>query len=134
MPAATTITLQTSNRHEMVDITAKVKSALRSSGVESGLCCVYCPHTTAGIAVNENTDPAVRKDILSAYERAVPRNQGFTHDEGNSDSHTQSVLTGAQQTFIVENGKLLLGQWQAIYFMEFDGPRSRQVHIKVIAG
>ena len=134
MPAATTITLQTTQRHEMVDITAKVKAALRATGVESGLCCVYCPHTTAGIGVNENTDPSVRTDILSAYTRVIPRDMGFTHGEGNSDSHTQSVLTGAQQTFIVEHGKLLLGHWQAIYFMEFDGPRSRQVHVKVVAG
>lgn len=134
MPAPVEIRLQTSQRHEMVDITAKVKNAVRAAGIDSGLCVVYCPHTTAGISVNENTDPDVRKDILSAYERAVPREQGFTHSEGNSDSHTMSVLTGASQTFIVEGGKLLLGHWQAIYFMEFDGPRSRQVFVKVLPG
>jgi secondary thiamine-phosphate synthase enzyme len=134
MPAASTIEIKTTQRNEMVDITARVKAAVRTAGVESGLCVVFCPHTTAGIAVNENTDPDVRADVLSAYRRAVPRDQGFTHSEGNSDSHTMSVLTGAQQTFIVEHGKLLLGHWQAIYLMEFDGPRDRQVHVKVAAG
>jgi secondary thiamine-phosphate synthase enzyme len=134
MPASSQLTLQTSQRHEMVDITSKVKNAVRSAGVDSGMCVVFCPHTTAGIAVNENTDPDVRKDILSAYQRAVPRDQGFSHDEGNSDAHTQSVLTGASHTFIIDHGKLVLGHWQAIYFMEFDGPRSRQVLVKVVAG
>jgi len=134
MPATTTFEIKTSQRNEMVDITARVKAAVRTAGVESGLCVVFCPHTTAGIAVNENTDPDVRTDVLAAYRRAVPRDQGFAHDEGNSDAHTMSVLTGAQQTLIVEHGKLLLGHWQAIYLMEFDGPRGRQVHVKVAAG
>jgi secondary thiamine-phosphate synthase enzyme len=134
MPQATSLEIQTAQRQELVDVTAKVKAAVRAAGVESGLCVVYCPHTTAGITVNENTDPAVRADVLAAYRRLVPRDQGFTHDEGNSDAHTMSVLTGVQQTFIVENGKLLLGHWQAIYFAEFDGPRKRTVHVKVVAG
>lgn len=134
MPAAAELSLKTTERFEMVDITSKVKAAVRATGIESGLCVVFCPHTTGGIAINENTDPDVRTDIAAAYERIVPREQGFKHDEGNSDSHTMSVLTGAQQTFIVDGGKLLLGHWQAIYFMEFDGPRTRQVFVKVVAG
>jgi len=134
MPTHVAIDLQTSQRHEMIDITPKVKSAVRAAGIDSGLCVVYVPHTTAGLCINENTDPDVRKDILQAVQRAVPREQGFTHDEGNSDSHAQSVLVGASQSFIVDHGKLVLGHWQAIYFTEFDGPRSRQVLIKVVAG
>jgi secondary thiamine-phosphate synthase enzyme len=134
MPAHVAVDLQTTQRHEMIDITQKVKSAVRASGVDSGICVIYVPHTTAGIAVNENTDPTVRTDILSAIQRTVPREQGFVHPEGNSDSHAQSVLVGASQSFIVDHGKLVLGHWQAIYFVELDGPRSRQVLIKVLAG
>lgn len=134
MPAAVEIAVASHERHELIDITAKVKQVVKNAGIESGMCVVFVPHTTAGICVNENTDPDVRTDIVHALKKAVPKDQGFVHDEGNSDAHAQAALIGASQSFIVENGKLLLGKWQAIYFVECDGPRTRDVFIKVVGG
>jgi len=135
MPPTVTLELRTHKRHEVLDITAEVQDAVHASGVASGLCVVFCPHTTAAIAVNENTDPDVRTDLFHTLKRLVPKDDpAFRHAEGNSDAHTLSILAGAQQTFIVEQRKLLLGRWQAVYFIELDGPRSRQAYVKVVAG
>ena len=116
------------------DITAAVKDVTRKSGVESGLCVIYCPHTTAGITINENADPDVIKDLLYGFDKTFPDRPEFRHAEGNSAAHLKASCIGSSVTLIVENGLPLLGTWQGIYFCEFDGPRERQYHIKIIAG
>ena len=124
------IELRTSRQCEMVDITHSVQQCVQKSGVQSGLVCVFVPHTTAGVSLHENADPDVKRDVLYALERAIP-NSGFVHMENNSDAHTKAQMTGFSLTLIVEDGRLVLGTWQSIYFCEFDGPRRRQVYIKV---
>lgn len=123
--------ISTRKRCEMTDITREVQRYVTESGAKSGLCVVFVPHTTAGVAINENADPDVKRDILYALERAVP-NTGFDHIEGNSDAHTKAVMTGSSVNVIIENSRLLLGTWQSIYFCEFDGPRERKAFINII--
>lgn len=125
------IEVRTRKRCEMVDITRDVQQCVRESGVLEGLVCVFVPHTTAGVSINENADPDVKRDVMFALERAVP-SSGFAHMEGNSDAHTKAQMTGFSLTVIVEGGRLMLGTWQSIYFCEFDGPRQRQAFVKVI--
>lgn len=126
-----TFTLQTRRRNEFVEITEQVRQSLERSGVRDGLGVVYCPHTTAAITINENADPDVVHDVLLWLDRAIPKEQaGFRHGEGNSDSHLKASLVGSSATVIVEDGRLVLGQWQGIYFCEFDGPRQRTVRVK----
>ncbi|MDP8266249.1 MAG: secondary thiamine-phosphate synthase enzyme YjbQ [Candidatus Aceula meridiana] len=120
-------------REETVDITSDIQRFLDDNKFKSGVVVVTSPHTTAGITVNENADPDVRRDILSFFKKAIPQNQGFAHVEGNSDAHIKGSLVGFSQTFIVENGKLHLGTWQGVYFMEFDGPRQRHVWLKFLS-
>ncbi len=127
-----TVNVRSAKRCELIDITRDVSECVTNSGVQSGLVCVYVPHTTAGITINENADPDVKRDIIYALERAVP-NSGFLHGEGNSDAHTKAAMMGFSVTVIVENGHLVLGTWQSLYFCEFDGPRNRKVYIKIIA-
>lgn len=115
----------------MIDITAEVRRALQESGVTDGLVCVFVPHTTAGVSINENADPDVKRDVLFALERAVP-NSGFHHGEGNSDAHTKALMTGFSLTVIAQDGRLVLGTWQSIYFCEYDGPRHRKATVKII--
>lgn len=126
--------LQTTAEAEFVDLTSKVKGLVQKSGVSSGIVVVYCPHTTAGVTIQENTDPGLKEDILEALERTVPKDRPYRHTEENAHSHVKAALLGSSATAIVEGGKLLLGTWQGIYFVEFDGPRRRTVHVKVIAG
>ena len=127
-----TITLETKSRVEMIDITAAVQKAVREEQIESGFCFVYTPHTTAAVTINENADPDVPHDILSALERAVPYRANYRHGEGNSAAHVKSSLVGASEWVIVENGRLVLGTWQAVFFCEFDGPRTRKVFVKIL--
>ncbi|ADU97271.1 secondary thiamine-phosphate synthase enzyme YjbQ [Thermovibrio ammonificans] len=129
------ITLKTTGRNQFIDITRQVESVVLQSGVKNGICVVYVPHTTAAVTINENADPTVRKDIISMLDKLVPwREPFYEHAEGNSAAHIKSSLVGCNQTVIVQNGKLLLGTWQGIYFCEFDGPRTRRVFVKVIEG
>lgn len=125
--------IQTTRRTELVDITAQVSRAVAESGVRGGLCVVYVPHTTAGVIINENDDPDVRRDLEAFYDRIAPRDAGYRHAEGNADSHIKSTLAGASQHIPIEDGRLTLGRWQAIFFCEFDGPRHREVRIKIQA-
>jgi secondary thiamine-phosphate synthase enzyme len=119
-------------RTEMIDITGQVEAVVRQSGIANGSVIVYCPHTTAAITINENADPDVVHDILLALDEAVPRaNSGFRHSEGNSDAHCKSSLVGCNEQVLIQDGRLTLGTWQAIYFCEFDGPRSRRVIVHV---
>jgi secondary thiamine-phosphate synthase enzyme len=124
--------LQTRKRTEMIDITAEVQAEVARSGVRSGLCLVWVPHTTAGLTVNENADPSVRRDIVAALDRLVPREGDYRHSEGNSDGHIKSTLCGRDVTLIVEEGSLVLGTWQGLFFCEFDGPRHRSLLVKVL--
>jgi secondary thiamine-phosphate synthase enzyme len=128
------IEVQTRKRTEMIDITAEVQEQVAKSGVRSGLCLVWVPHTTAGLTVNENADPSVRRDILAALDRLVPREGDYTHSEGNSDGHVKSTLCGRDVTLIVEDGALVLGTWQGIFLCEFDGPRRRSVLVRALGG
>lgn len=127
--------LATRDRNTFVEITDRVRQAVRESGVRSGLCVVYCPHTTAAITVNENADPDVVHDMLLWFDRVIPKHQtGFRHGEGNSDSHLKASLVGPSVTLLVENGAPVLGTWQGVYFCEFDGPRARRFHVQVVGG
>jgi secondary thiamine-phosphate synthase enzyme len=125
--------VKTEERNGFVNITAEVRHLLAKHQLQDGLAVVYCPHTTAAITVNEGYDPDVVHDMLLWLERAVPHEQpGFRHGEGNSDSHIKASLVGSSATLLVEKGALVLGQWQAIFLCEFDGPRTRTVHVKWI--
>ena len=117
---------------EMVNITARVREAVRESGVEEGLCCVYCPHTTASITINENADPDVVHDLKFALADTFPDRVEFLHFEGNSAAHLKSSVVGASETIPISSGELVLGTWQGIYFCEFDGPRNRQFFVQVV--
>ncbi len=127
------LTLKTSRRTELVNITAEVARLVAASGVASGVCHLYVPHTTAGVTINEGDDPDVARDIEAALDRMVPREAGYKHYEGNSDSHIKSSLVGVSQSVLIEAGRLVLGRWQTIFFCEFDGPRHREVHLKIQA-
>lgn len=117
---------------EMINITARVQEIVTGLKKDIGLCCVFIPHTTAGITINENADPAVCRDMLVELNKIVPQRDYFTHLEGNSAAHIKASMMGSAVTVPVETGKLTLGTWQGIYFCEFDGPREREVWIKVI--
>jgi secondary thiamine-phosphate synthase enzyme len=123
--------------HELVEITDEVRAALRAARVSDGILVVYVPHTTAGVTVQENADPDVRRDMLLALGNAVPAKPErgeYRHAEGNSDAHVKASLVGSSATLIVKGGDLVLGTWQGVFLCEFDGPRSRTVHLKVIPG
>ena len=125
------LTVKTHKKNELVDITSEIKGIVESLNVQEGSCIVFCPHTTAGITVNEAYDPAVKTDISFSFNKISPDYSEFRHMEGNSDAHVKSSLVGCSKHFILSRGKILLGQWQGIYFAEFDGPRTREVWIKV---
>jgi len=125
------VAVETRARTELKDITREVARLVKESGVESGACQLYVPHTTAGILINESDDPDVARDIGDALDRLVPRNAGYKHYEGNADSHIKASLVGSSQVVPIEGGKLGLGRWQGIFFAEFDGPRKREVRIRV---
>src|SRR5690348_16116400 len=120
-----TLNVKTVRRTQLVDVTAQVLEVVASSGVKSGICYLYVPHTTAAIAINECADPDVARDVAGALDRLIPAAGLYQHNEGNSDSHIKSVLVGASQIIQVEGGKLVLGRWQGVFFCEFDGPRDR---------
>jgi secondary thiamine-phosphate synthase enzyme len=128
------LTVKTGARTEMVDITAEVSRAVAASGVRDGLCLLFVPHTTAAITINEAADPSVRGDILMVLNQVVPWKADYRHAEGNSPAHVKATLVGASQSIAVENGSLVLGTWQGIFFCEFDGPRSRKVHLRILEG
>ncbi|GAB6183266.1 secondary thiamine-phosphate synthase enzyme YjbQ [Thermodesulfovibrio hydrogeniphilus] len=129
-----TITVKTSSREEFIDITDEVENAIKESGIKSGVCYLYVPHTTAGITINEGADPSVKKDIINALKKIAPYGAGYSHMEGNADSHIKTTLVGSSVNVLIENGKPLLGTWQSIFFCEFDGPRTRKVYLKIIKG
>ena len=128
----TTIPIDSRQRVELIDITAQVRAAVRTSGTGDGLAVVYTPHTTAAVTINENADPDVAVDLVMALNKLVPFDDNYRHAEGNSAAHVKSSLVGASETLIVQGSMPLLGTWQGFYFCEFDGPRRRQVHVRVI--
>ncbi len=117
----------------MVDVTARIQKLISANRVESGLVVVVVPHTTAGITLQENADPNTQHDLIKKLESLVPQVESYyQHDEGNSDAHVKSALVGSSVTIVIDKGRLVLGKWQAVYFCEFDGPRERHLHVKII--
>ncbi len=127
-------TVETNRKQEFVLLDSYIEEALAESGVKSGLMVVYCPHTTAGITINENADPDVKVDLERGLNKTFPNDPDYVHMEGNSDGHMKSSVVGASETLIIENGEPIFGTWQSVYFSEFDGPRTRTVYIKMIEG
>jgi secondary thiamine-phosphate synthase enzyme len=125
-------TVRTSGRNDWINITAEVQKAVSASGVREGICVVFVPHTTAAVTINENADPDVPHDVRLALDAISPDRREFLHSEGNSAAHTKSSLVGPSLTLIVSGGRLLLGTWQGVWFNEYDGPRSRKVHVRVL--
>jgi len=126
------VDIKTGSRVEFQDVTARVRDAIRGSGVKSGICHVFVPHTTAGVIVNEHADPSVVEDIAAQLDTMVPQHRNYRHMEGNSPAHIKASLTGDSETLFIEDGDLVLGTWQGVFFCEFDGPRSRHLLIKVV--
>lgn len=126
------INIKTNKRIELIDITDNIQSVVSKTKIKDGVCLVFCPHTTAGLTINENADPSVQRDIISTLNKIVPSGTGYSHREGNADSHVKSSVFGSSLTIFIENSQLALGTWQGIYFCESDGPRSREVWIKII--
>lgn len=125
------LTIQTHSREDLIDITDQIKESVNSEGVETGICYVYVPHTTAAVTINENADPSVKADILMAMQKLVPDSLPYTHAEGNSPAHVKSTLVGSSLSIIIKSGNLELGTWQGIIFCEFDGPRRRKLFIHI---
>ncbi len=128
------LSVPTHSRTEFVDVTREIQQVVRESGVKSGVCHIFVPHTTAGVTINENADPSVVHDILMELNKVIPFNDNYHHLEGNSAAHIKSSLVGPSLTVIIENGQIQLGTWQGIYFCEFDGPRHRKLWVKVMEG
>jgi len=128
------LTVPTRQHRQFVNIDREVQAIVAESGVTSGVCHVFVPHTTAGITINENADPAVVRDIIAKLERLVPWEGDYAHGEGNSAAHVKAGLLGFSQTILIDNGALALGTWQSLFFCEFDGPRQRKVWVQVLPG
>jgi secondary thiamine-phosphate synthase enzyme len=125
-------TVKTNSNIAMIDITDRVRTFLRESRIKNGICHVFVPHTTAAVTINENADPDVPRDIITSLDKLIPLNDHYRHMEGNAAAHIKSSLLGSSQTVFIENGDLVLGTWQSIFFCEFDGPRTRKVYVKLI--
>ncbi len=127
------LSVSTSSRNQLLNITRQVELVVAKSGIQNGIVTVFCPHTTAGITINENADPDVCHDILLTLNKLLPQNlPGYQHCEGNSDAHVKSSLVGCSRQVMLNNGSLVLGTWQGLFFCEFDGPRTRHVHIQIM--
>jgi secondary thiamine-phosphate synthase enzyme len=126
------INVKTKSRNEFVDITEMVQEVIKDAGVTKGICFLYVPHTTAGITINEGADPSVQRDIINALCRLVPHEMNYSHREGNADAHIKSTLVGNSVNVVIDEGKLVLGTWQAVFFCEFDGPRHRRIAVKFL--
>ncbi|MEW6377631.1 MAG: secondary thiamine-phosphate synthase enzyme YjbQ [Thermodesulfobacteriota bacterium] len=124
--------VRTSTQTEFIDITRSVQEIVQKTGVEDGICIIFVPHTTAAVTINENADPSVSQDILMEINKIIPFEDRYQHSEGNSPAHIKASLLGSSQTVFIESGRLALGTWQGIFFCEFDGPRNRKVHVKVM--
>ena len=128
------LSVKTSARTELIDITSKIAKWVRESGVSEGLCMLYVPHTTAAVTINESADPSVRGDIMMVLNQIIPWDANYKHLEGNSPAHVKSTLVGASELVAIENGSLVLGTWQGLFFCEFDGPRTRKIQVRILDG
>ena len=126
------LSVKTRERTELVDITSEIERLVEKSGVDQGLCMLYVPHTTAGVTINESADPSVKSDILMVLNQMVPWEANYRHLEGNSPAHVKSTLVGPSELIAIEKGRLVLGTWQGVFFCEFDGPRSRKLHVRIV--
>jgi secondary thiamine-phosphate synthase enzyme len=131
-PSVHTLNLRTTRRTELKNVTGEIEKLVRDSGCASGVCHLYVPHTTAAVMINEGYDPDVARDMEVAFDRMVPRQADYRHAEGNSDSHIKTALVGSSESIWIEDGKLVLGRWQVIFFAEFDGPRRRELIVKIV--
>ena len=125
------LTVKTGVRSDMIDITGMIRTVVRESNIQNGFCHVFVPHTTAAVTINENADPDVPRDMLMALDKAIPWRDQYRHQEGNAAAHVKSSLVGASVVVLIEDGNLILGTWQSVFFCEFDGPRTREVLVKV---
>ena len=128
------LTVKSKTRTQLIDITPEIQKTVRSSGISEGLCMLYVPHTTAAITINESADPNVASDIMMVLNEVIPWKADYRHLEGNSPAHIKSTLVGASEIIAIENGSLVLGTWQGIFFCEFDGPRTRKLHMRLMKG
>jgi len=126
------LTVETTSRTQLIDITRQVEKAIKSEGIDDGICFLFVPHTTAGITINENADPSVKADILMVLNKIVPWKDAYQHLEGNSPAHIKASIIGASEFIAVEGGRLRLGTWQGVFFCEFDGPRKRKIYVRVV--
>jgi len=127
------LSVKTRKRTELVDITSDINQLIQNSGTDQGLCMIYVPHTTAAVTINESADPSVKSDILMVLNQIIPWEANYRHLEGNSPAHIKSTLVGSSELIAIENGRLILGTWQGIFFCEFDGPRTRKVNVRIVA-
>ena len=127
------INVKTGSQTELVDVTAQVRKAIQSSGIENGFCMLYVPHTTAAVTINESADPSVKEDLLMTLNQIVPWDNNYRHLEGNSPAHIKTTLVGSSEWIAIKNQRPVLGTWQGIFFCEFDGPRSRELHLRMVA-
>jgi secondary thiamine-phosphate synthase enzyme len=127
------IPVKTNERTQFIDITERLRSLVSEEKLQSGILHVYCPHTTAAITINENADPSVQRDIIHTLGKLIPHDDHYQHSEGNADAHVKASLVGSSELLLVENMSIMLGTWQGVYFCEFDGPRSREVWVRIIA-
>lgn len=128
------IQVRTGSHTQMIDITKEVQEAVSKSGIREGICMIYVPHTTAAVTINENADPDVVRDFTMEIDKLVPWEDGYRHMEGNSAAHLKASMMGFSETVLIEDGRLMLGTWQGIYFLEYDGARQRKVYVKVMDG
>jgi secondary thiamine-phosphate synthase enzyme len=126
------LSVKTRKRTELVDITSDINKLIQKSGVDQGLCMIFVPHTTAAITINESADPSVKSDILKILNQIIPWEANYRHLEGNSPAHIKSTLVGSSELIAIENQRLILGTWQGIFFCEFDGPRNRKLHVRIM--
>ena len=126
------LSVKTKSRTELIDITSQIAEQVRQSGISDGLCMLYVPHTTGAVTINESADPSVRGDIQMVLNQIVPWEANYKHLEGNSPAHVKATLVGATEFLAIENGALVLGTWQGIFFCEFDGPRTRKSHVRIM--
>ncbi|SFE17995.1 secondary thiamine-phosphate synthase enzyme [Lentibacillus persicus] len=129
-----TFKISTNEKQSFINLDSYLDEVLSESGVRDGIMVVYCPHTTGAITINENADPDVKTDLKLGLDETFPNKPEYVHMEGNSDGHMKSSVVGASETLIISDGQLILGTWQSVYFTEFDGPRTRKVHVKIIEG
>jgi secondary thiamine-phosphate synthase enzyme len=127
-----TLEVKTSSQTELIDITADIETAIQSIGIDDGVCLLFVPHTTAAVTINEHADPSVKSDIVMALNKIVPWKEAYRHMEGNSPAHIKASIIGSSEIVAVESGRLKLGRWQGVFFCEFDGPRIRKIHLRLL--